>query len=46
MAKDQRIRQLEEDLKELRREHELLVHKYRQLTLQLQDGTRQPTIKK
>jgi ribosomal protein L19E len=33
-AKDQRIRQLEEDLKELRREHEALVHKYRQLTLE------------
>lgn len=46
MAKDQRIRQLEEDLKELRREHEMLVHKYRQLTLQLQDSTRQPTIVK
>ena len=27
MAKDQHIRQLEEDLKELRREHEALVHK-------------------
>jgi hypothetical protein len=48
MAKDQHIRQLEEDLKELRREHETLVHKYRQLTLQLQEGTRKavpkPTI--
>lgn len=43
MAKDQRIRQLEEDLKELRKEHESLVHKYRQLTLQLQEGTK-PTI--
>jgi len=40
MAKDQRIRQLEEDLRELRKEHESLVHKYRQLTLQLQDGTK------
>jgi len=38
MAKDQRIRQLEEDLKELRREHESLTHKYRQLSLQLQEG--------
>ncbi len=39
MAKDQRIRQLEEDLRELRREHETLTHKYRQLTLQLQQST-------
>jgi hypothetical protein len=38
MAKDQHIRQLEEDLKELRREHETLTHKYRQLTLQMQEG--------
>jgi hypothetical protein len=38
MAKDQRIRQLEEDLKELRREHESLTHRYRQLSLQLQEG--------
>jgi hypothetical protein len=38
MAKDQRIRQLEEDLKELRREHDSLTHRYRQLSLQLQDG--------
>jgi len=44
MAKDQRIRQLEEDLKELRKEHETLTHKYRQLTLQLQEGTK-PTRK-
>ena len=44
MAKDQHIRQLEEDLKELRREHESLVHKYRQLSLQMQDSTKQPTI--
>ena len=42
MAKDQRIRQLEEDLRELRREHETLTHKYRQLTIQLKQGT-QPT---
>ena len=38
MAKDQRIRQLEEDLKELRREHDSLTHRYRQLQLQLQNG--------
>jgi len=44
MAKDQHIRQLEEDLKELRREHETLTHKYRQLTLQLQEGIKKPTI--
>ena len=45
MAKDQHIRQLEEDLKELRREHETLTHKYRQLTLQMQEGTsKRPTI--
>ena len=43
MAKDQHIRQLEEDLKELRREHDTLTHKYRQLTLQMQEGTK-PTI--
>jgi arsenate reductase-like glutaredoxin family protein len=40
MAKDQHIRQLEEDLKELRREHETLTHKYRQLTLQMQESTK------
>jgi ribosomal protein L19E len=40
MAKDQRIRQLEEDLKELRQEHESLTHKYRQLSLQMQESTR------
>jgi ribosomal protein L19E len=45
MAKDQRIRQLEEDLKELRKEHETLVHKFRQLTLQMQESTK-PTIAK
>jgi len=49
MAKDQHIRQLEEDLKELRREHETLIHKYRQLTMQLQESAkptvRQPTIR-
>jgi ribosomal protein L19E len=38
MAKDQRIRQLETDLKELRKEHENLVHRYRQLQLQAKDG--------
>jgi hypothetical protein len=43
MAKDQHIKQLEEDLKELRREHETLTHKYRQLTLQMQESTRPPT---
>ena len=45
MAKDQHIRQLEEDLKELRREHETLTHKYRQLTLQMQEGTKAPVRK-
>ncbi|MCE0483848.1 MAG: hypothetical protein LV479_06390 [Methylacidiphilales bacterium] len=46
MAKDQRIRQLEEDLKELRKEHESLVHRYRQLQLQLQEGTKPVAVKK
>lgn len=46
MAKDQRIRQLEEDLKELRREHESLTHRYRQLSLQLQEGTKPVAVKK
>jgi hypothetical protein len=36
MAKDQRIRQLEEDLRTIRKEHDNLVHKYRQLTLEMQ----------
>jgi len=36
MAKDQRIRQLEEDLRSMRKEHEALLHKYRQITLELQ----------
>jgi ribosomal protein L19E len=40
MAKDQRIRQLEQDLKDLRQEHESLVHRYRQLSLQMQEGTK------
>ncbi|MCE0524071.1 MAG: hypothetical protein LV480_14280 [Methylacidiphilales bacterium] len=40
MAKDQHIRQLQEDLNELRREHETLTHKYRQLTLQLRESTK------
>ncbi len=40
MAKDQRIRQLEEDLKALRQEHESLTHKYRQLNLQMQESTK------
>ena len=39
MAKDQHIRQLEEDLRELRKEHDELIHKFRQLTLQVQEGT-------
>lgn len=38
MAKDQRIRQLEEDLRSMRKEHEALVHKYRQLTLEMQSS--------
>jgi hypothetical protein len=50
MAKDQRIRQLEEDLKELRKDHDQLTHKYRQLSLQLQQGqsasTPTPTVKR
>jgi hypothetical protein len=44
MAKDQHIRQLEEDLKELRREHETLTHRYRQLSLQMQESTKPPRI--
>jgi len=36
MAKDQRIRQLEEDLRNLRREHEALLHRHRQLSLEMQ----------
>jgi hypothetical protein len=36
-AKDQHIRQLEEDLKELRREYDALTHRYRQLQLQMQE---------
>ena len=43
MAKDQRIRQLEEDLRDLRREHDSLTHRYRQLSLQLQEGIK-PTV--
>jgi hypothetical protein len=39
-AKDQRIRQLEEDLRAIRKEHENLVHKYRQLTLEIQSVPR------
>jgi hypothetical protein len=46
MAKDQHIRQLEEDLKELRREHETLTHKYRQLTLQWQESMKPTIVKK
>jgi hypothetical protein len=44
MAKDQHIRQLEEDLKELRREHDSLTHRYRQLTLQMRESTKPPKI--
>jgi hypothetical protein len=36
MAKDQRIRQLEEDLRNMRKEHEALLYRYRQLTLEVQ----------
>jgi ribosomal protein L19E len=39
MAKDQRIRQLEEDLRELRKEHEELTHRFRQLSLQVPTPT-------
>jgi ribosomal protein L19E len=46
MAKDQHIRQLEEDLKELRREHESLTHRYRQLTLQMQESTKPRIVRK
>ena len=46
MAKEQRIRQLEEDLKELRHEHDMLTHKYRQLSLQVDESSRTATIKK
>ena len=37
-AKDQHIRQLEEDLKELRREYDALTHRHRQLLLQMQEA--------
>jgi len=40
MAKDQRIRQLEEDLKAVRQEHDALTIKYRQLTLQMQGSAK------
>jgi ribosomal protein L19E len=46
MAKDQHIRQLEEDLKELRREHESLTHRFRQLSLQMQESTKPGVAKK
>ena len=36
MAKDQRIRQLEEDLRNLRRDHEALLHRHRQMQLEMQ----------
>jgi hypothetical protein len=38
MAKDQRIRQLEEDLRELRQEHDQLTQKFRQLSQQKQEA--------
>ena len=37
-AKDQHIRQLEEDLKELRKEYDALTHRHRQLQLQMQES--------
>jgi hypothetical protein len=37
-AKDQHIRQLEEDLKELRREYDALIHRHRQVERQLQEA--------
>jgi hypothetical protein len=37
-AKDQHIRQLEEDLKELRKEYDALTHRYRQLERQFETG--------
>ena len=37
-AKDQHIRQLEEDLKDLRKEYDALTHRYRQLERQLETG--------
>ncbi len=37
-AKDQHIRQLEEDLKELRKDYDALTHRYRQLERQAQEG--------
>jgi hypothetical protein len=40
MAREQRIRQLEEDLKELKREYDKLNQKYRQLSLQMEEGGR------
>jgi ribosomal protein L19E len=46
MAKDQRIRQLEEDLKELKREHDSLTQRYRQLSLQMDEGGRSGTARK
>ncbi len=45
MAKDQRIRQLEEDLRELRHEHEALTQKFRQLTFQLQEESKNRSTK-
>ena len=37
-AKDQHIRQLEEDLKELRKDYDALTHRYRQLERQVETG--------
>jgi hypothetical protein len=44
-AKDQHIRQLEEDLKELRREYDALIHKHRQLQLLMQETAATPVAK-
>src|SRR5271156_1198598 len=41
-AKDQHIRQLEEDLKEVRRDYDALTHRYRQLERQLETGVTVP----
>ena len=41
-AKDQHIRQLEEDLKELRKDYDALTHRYRQLERQLETGVTTP----
>jgi hypothetical protein len=41
-AKDQHIRQLEEDLKEVRKDYDALTHRYRQLERQLETGVTVP----